>query len=84
MMGIMGTHANTWCMTDNTKSRARPLKPFPASFTQAPAQRNKSDACAKAASELTLCRYTSTNQRRGKEAIEVMHRVSELPSRCFS
>ncbi|WP_169846644.1 hypothetical protein [Pseudomonas fragi] len=41
-------------MTDNTKSREGPLKPFSASFAQAPAQRNKSDAWAKAASELTL------------------------------
>ena len=39
--------SSTKCMTDNTKSRAGPLRPFPASFAQAPAQRNKSDAWAK-------------------------------------
>ena len=43
--------SSTKCMVDNTKSRAGPLKPFPASFAQAPAQRNKSDAWARAASE---------------------------------
>jgi hypothetical protein len=41
-------------MTDNTKWRVCPLKPFPASLAEAPAQRNKSDAWAKAASKLTL------------------------------
>ena len=46
--------SSTKCMQDNTKLRECPLKPFPASLAEAPAQRNKSDAWAKAASKLTL------------------------------
>ena len=39
---------------DITKSRVAPGMPLPTSFAEAPAQRNKSDAWAKAASKLTL------------------------------